>query len=389
MNKPKIVSATLAVIILFSMSACGKQENVIHTMNEVEDTCTTISITALGDNLMHMPVVNSGKKPDGSYDYSQIFRLLQPEIKESDIAVIGQETVFGGAEFGYTGYPSFNSPEDVGVSLANQGFDVVLHASNHVLDKGTKGVENTLNFWKKYPKISVLGIHDSFDSQNKVTIREVKGVKIALLNYTYGTNGINLPNEKSYLVDYIDTSKMEKDIALARENSDFIICFMHWGTEYSSKPDDMQKSLCKKMCEWGVDLVIGAHPHVIQPVEWIKSDNENEMLVFYSLGNFVSRQLEVKNLLGGMAEVTLKYDGNSVSISDYSFVPIVTHYNTEYNVFTVYPLSEYTDDVAIGHGVAYHDGGVSVERFEKYLYDTFEGYDLSHIKHPNHSDAFL
>lgn len=361
------------------VSGCGANETMQQTVAEKNPAAEEISIFALGDNLLHMPVVNSGKQADGTYDYSRIFNKLQPRIKDADIAVIGQETVFGGKELGYSGYPLFNSPSDMGKTLVNEGFDVVLHASNHILDKRAEGVENTLKFWKDYPQVTVLGINESEMDKNTIDIVNVKGARLALLNYTYGTNGITLAADKQYLVNLIDEEKIQSDARYAEDNADFTIAFMHWGTEYSIKPDDFQKTLAEKMCKWGVDLIIGSHPHVIEPVEWIACENGNEMLVFYSLGNFVSRQLEARNLLGGAAEVRLKYDGEKVHISDYSFMPIVTHYNSEYTQFDVYPLKAYSNSTAAAHGVAPHDGAVSVERFRSMVEETFEGYDATVI----------
>ena len=200
-----------------------------------------ISIITVGDNLLHMPVVNSGKKSDGTYDYAHIFAKLQPRFKEADIAVIGQESVFGGEKYGYSGYPLFNSPSDMGKSIVNEGFDVVLHASNHVLDKWAEGVENTLAFWKDYPEITVLGINESIEQKNKVNIKEIKGAKIAMLNYTYGANGFQPPKGKEYLINFIDRDKIKSDLLYAEQNADFTVAFMHWGTEYSTKPDDFQE----------------------------------------------------------------------------------------------------------------------------------------------------
>ncbi len=365
----------IILILILTFSGCDRQNEEQSVSTEKKSINETISIVAVGDNLLHMPVVNSGKKTDGSYDYSHIFEKLQPTFKNADLAVIGQETVFGGEHLGYSGYPLFNSPSDMGKTLANEGFDIVLHASNHVVDKWAEGIENTLNFWEGYPQVTVLGINKSEEDKQKVDILDVKGARLAVLNYTYGTNGLSVPSDKSYLVSYIDEEQIKKDVAFAESNSDFTIAFMHWGTEYSFRPDDSQKELCEKMCDWGVDLIIGSHPHVIEPVEWYTSKGGHQMLVYYSLGNYVSRQLEAKNLLGGLANVELKYNGERVYIHDYSFMPIITHYNTAFSDFAVYPLKAYTDALAQGHGVAAKDGAVSVERFRKIVDYVFEGYD--------------
>lgn len=368
------------VLIILLINSCAKGDNKEASVEEEQVVISEdISIFALGDNLLHMPVVNSGKKSDGTYNYAHLFKNFQPEIKEADFAVIGQESVFGGEKFGYSGYPLFNSPSDMGVSLVEEGFDIVLHASNHVLDKWAEGIENTLEFWKGYPEVEVLGINESEEAKNEVCIKEVKGAKLAFLNYTYGTNGLKLPAGKEYLVNYIDEEKIEKDVTIAETNADFTVAFMHWGTEYSIKPDEFQKDLAEKMCQWGVDLIIGSHPHVIEPLEWVKSENGNKMLCYYSLGNYVSRQLEARNLLGAIADVTLHFDGEKVAISDYAYIPIVTHYDTNYANFSVQRLSEYSDATAKGHGVTSRDGAVSVERWTKMVEETFEGYDMAKV----------
>ena len=344
MKYSRVAKFIFIFILGFSVlfSGCCHKPSEDASVDFVVEKNETISILAAGDILLHMPVINSGKKDDGSYDFSPIFEKLRPEIRNADIAAIGQETVFGGNEMGYSGYPLFNSPSDMGKTLVNEGFDVVLHASNHVLDKLGKGVENTLDFWRDYPQIAVLGINESEMDKNTIDIIEEKGAKIALLNYTYGTNGIPLPEGKEYLVNLIDEDKINSDCRYAEDNADFTIAFMHWGTEYASYPDDFQKNLAQKMCDWGVDLIIGSHPHVIQPVEWIQSENGNRMLVYYSLGNFVSRQKEARNLLGALAKVNLLYDGESVGISEYYFVPIVTHYNKTYTtIFQIVYIAFY------------------------------------------------
>lgn len=188
MKKLKLFPVLLC--LLLSLTACntdtpasGEAENEASTPKT-----QTVSMVVLGDNLMHMPVVNDGKKADGSYDYSEIFSQLTEDIKSADIAVIGQETVLGGEDLGLSGYPLFNSPYGVGESLVKEGFDVVLHASNHIMDRNIKGIENTLLFWEKYPDITVLGINKSKQEQETVKIIERGGITFALLNYTYSTN---------------------------------------------------------------------------------------------------------------------------------------------------------------------------------------------------------
>ncbi len=377
----KYIILLLVFSLILSFSGCTKEESVVPAVAQPEPIDETITLVTVGDNLLHMPVIRSGLKSDGSYEFSHIFQKLQPVFEYADIAVIGQETVFAGEKYGYSGYPLFNSPSDMGKTLVDEGFDIILHASNHVLDKWADGVENTLKFWDNYPDITVLGINKNEEAKNEVNIIERKGTKIAVLNYTYGTNGLKAPADKKYLVNYIDEDKIKSDADFSEINADFTVAFMHWGTEYATKPDAFQKDLCQKMCNWGVDLIIGSHPHVIQPVEWYESeDNSNKMLVYYSLGNFVSRQLEARNLLGALADVTLKYDGKNVYIDEYKFVPIVTHYNTSFTDFDVYRLSDYNNNLAKLHGINGYDGAVSVERWKNMVKDVFNGYDLTCVQ---------
>jgi len=381
----KIYSLIMIMLLVFSLFGCsipvGREDASIPTSAKPEELSEPeiISVFALGDNLLHMPVVDSCKQADGSYDFSNIYENLQPEIKNADLAVIGQETVFAGEEYGYSGYPLFNSPSDAGRTMVKEGFDVVLHASNHALDKWDVGIENTLDFWEAYPEVTVLGFNRTEPEQKIPRIINVKGAEIALLNYTYGTNGFTPPAGKEHIVNYIEPEKIQHDAEFAEKNADFTIAFMHWGTEDSTSASDSQVSLAMDMCRWGVDLIIGAHPHVIEPMEWIADKNGNKTLVYYSLGNFVSRQLEATNIMGAIADVKLIVEDGKVSVHDYSFVPIVTHYESDYSRFDVYKLKDYNDELAKRHGITPHDGAVSVERWKNIVTEIFEGYDMSKV----------
>lgn len=322
-----------------------------------------VSLVMVGDNLLHMSLVRNGENPDGSMNFDSLYEELLPYFQDADLSVIVQETVLGGKELGYSGYPLFNSPQEVGDSIAKAGLDIVLHATNHTLDKGAKGVENTLEFWKKYPDITVLGINESFDEQNSITYIEKNGIKFALLNYTDSTNGIPRPSGKEYLVNTVDEEKIKNDLTIAEENAEFTIVFMHWGTEYALSENHFQQKLATMMCEYGADLIMGSHPHVLEPVKWIETENGNKALVYYSLGNYVSRQKEVNNLLGGLATVKIRReDTDNVYIEESSLMPIVTHYNVNSRGFRVYPLKKYTDELASTHGVNLYDGKLTVER---------------------------
>lgn len=345
------------------------ESSVVSNIQEVIEQESSVSLVMVGDNLIHTPIIRHGEQEDGNYNFDSLYEEMTPYFKDADISVIVQETVLGGSDLGYSGYPLFNTPQAVGDSIVNAGFDVILHATNHTLDKGAKGVENTLNYWNSHPEITVLGINESFEKQNSITYYEKNGIKFALLNYTDSTNGIPLPNGKEYLVNTVDEEKIISDLTVAENNADFTIVFMHWGVEYNLTESQLQTNLATLMCENGADLIMGSHPHVIQPVKWIESENGNKTLVFYSLGNYVSRQKEANNLLGLMASVKIcrKSDGFTY-IEESSVMPTVTHYNVNSRGFRVYPLKDYTDELASKHGVSQYDGRVSVERFK----NTFE-----------------
>jgi poly-gamma-glutamate capsule biosynthesis protein CapA/YwtB (metallophosphatase superfamily) len=319
-----------------------------------EASASRLTLLAVGDNLIHIEVVRSGKQADSSYNYDHLYSRLKEEITAADLAVVNQETILGGEDFPYSGYPNFNSPTQIGDALVDAGFDIVLHATNHTMDMGLKGVENTLAYWKTYPGITVLGINETEEASRQIPIIEKNGIKLALLNYTYSLNGYSLPKKKPYLVNILDKKKMAEDLALAEAQADFTIVFPHWGSEYVYTPTSMQKELTKFYYEHGVDLVIGAHPHVIEPVEWIESDGEHRMLVYYSLGNFMSYQKEAPRMLGAMAKVTITKDGSGTYISEAGITPLVTHYENGPADFHygIYKLADYTPQLARIHGVS-------------------------------------
>lgn len=321
-------------------------------------TPKTVSLLAVGDDLVHGSTLNGGRQEDGTYDFNGFYAHLKGEISAADLAIINQETILGGSEFEYSGYPRFNTPDAMGDAIVAAGFDIVLHATNHTMDKGAKGVENCMNYWKtEHPEITVLGIHESADAQREITVVEKNGIRIAMLNYTYSLNGIDLPAGKRYLVTLLAKSNSEfirTQIRQAKELSDFVIVFPHWGTEYKYEPDSSQTYWTKLFAEEGVDLVIGAHPHVLEPVEWVERPDGEQMLVFYSLGNFISGQIEAPRILGGIAEVVLTEDENGkIRITDCAVIPTLTHYSVKVNdgTYTVYRLSDYTEELAALHGI--------------------------------------
>lgn len=330
-----------------------------------------VSISMVGDVLMHNPTLKSGLQEDGSYNYDHLFKNVKKHMENTDISLANQEVILGGTDLGISSYPAFNAPQELGDSLVQSGFNTILHATNHTLDKGEKGVDSALTYWKeKHPETTVLGIHESQEDRDQIYIFEKKGFKIAILNYTYGVNGNRIPEDRPYIVDLMDKSQMEKDIQKANELADYVIVCPHWGTEYVFESTDEQKEWTDFFLKQGVDLVIGTHPHVIEPVEWVE-DGENKMLVFYSLGNFVSCQDKWYRMLGAMANVKLLKDADgNVTVTEYGVEPLVTHIagKTEY---TTYYLKDYTEELAKKNKIRNVDSSFSVEKLKELSKEVF------------------
>ena len=269
-------------------------------------------IFMVGDALIHWGVYNDAKQNDGSYDFKSMLEAIKPISSKYDLAYYNQETILGGASLGYSSYPRFNSPQEVGDAFVDAGFNMVSLATNHTMDKGEAGVINSVEYWKKQSGVAASGqwISEEEREASIATIYEVNNIKYAFISYTIWNNGLLTPIGKSYLNNEYSPEKAAADISKVRNSVDFVIVAMHWGTEYSFKVDAKQEEIANYLSELGVDLIIGAHPHVIQTAEYI---NDGKTFVIYSLGNFISDQDDVDNFTGLAFEVTLK---KNVDIED-------------------------------------------------------------------------
>ncbi|MDY0234917.1 MAG: CapA family protein [Gudongella sp.] len=251
---------------------------------------TELEILAVGDIMFHIPQINGARLSDGRFDFNPSFKYIKPYIEVADIAIANLETVIGGNEKGFKGFPRFNSPVESLDALKTAGFDVLVTANNHALDGGKNGIINTIN---EIEKRDLNHIGTSKEDRKPFIIVEKEKVKIALLSYTYGLNGLDslLNNEdKSRMINLIDIETIQKDIAmLNNEDVDFTIAYIHWGNEYNREPSDSQKKLASSLAGLGVDLILGSHPHVIQTSENIKSETGSSYVI-YSMGNFISNQ---------------------------------------------------------------------------------------------------
>ena len=340
-----------------------KAENDSNIDENTGTDTTVVDIIMVGDILLHTPIEECSELENGEYDYTPIFEDMSEEISKADLALVNEEVIIGGKDLGVSGYPAFNASFELSDALEAAGFDVICHATNHALDKGKKGIINTLENWDKHPNVDVIGIYDSEAEAENIYITEVEGIKLAILNYTYGTNGIAVPEDMPYCVNLLEETKLIEDIKKAEALADFTIVCPHWGTEYRLEPDSMQNKWTKLFYENGVDLVLGTHPHVIEPYE-MYGDGDRQMLVYYSLGNFVNwtsgtGEGVANRMLGGMAKVSLSksVETGEVSISDYGVEAIVCHLENDEGTrnVAVVPLREYDMEKSLKNAIRLQD----------------------------------
>ena len=265
----------------------------------------SVRLFMVGDALIHDSLYRDAKLADGSYDFRPMLEYIKPISSKYDLAYYNQETVLGGPELGYSNYPRFNSPYEVGDGFLDAGFNVVSLATNHTMDKGEAGVLNSVNYWKsKGDAVAYSGQWSSFEDRLEQTskIYEKNGITYAFLSYTTWTNGLETPAGKEYLNNVYSPEKAAEDIARVRDKADVIIVAMHWGIEYSLGVSANQEEIANYLSSLGVQIIIGAHPHVVEPVEYI---NDGKTFVIYSLGNICSDQEGNERLTGLMMELTI------------------------------------------------------------------------------------
>ena len=320
-----------------------------------------VSFVAVGDNLIHQELIDSGVQPDGVRDYRAFYKNTKMYIQSADIASINQETILGGDVAPLSGFPKFNSPQEIADAVSDTGFDIMTLATNHCMDVGIEGVTSALNFLKtKHPEMKILGLYQSEEENRTITYIEKNSIKIAVLNYTYRpetSQNPARPESNPWLFTNLnERERIERDVNEARKNADIIIAYPHWGQEYNMTVTSYMKKCTNMFSELGVDIVIGTHPHVIAPVEWVTNKQTGKkMLVYYSLGNYVSFQdTSTPKMLEGMAQFTLKKKDGKVTIVNPKFMPMVnylTRREGEERLFdiTVYPLKDYTEEMAKKH----------------------------------------
>lgn len=326
---------------------------------EVKEEVYKTSVITAGDNLIHSSIYKDANENTGGngYDFKPMYELIKPIVSNYDIAYYNQETILGGTLLGLSDYPTFNSPQEVGDAMIDAGFNLVSLATNHTIDSGEDAVLASREYWNSKKDVLAVGSYSSTDERNEVQVRESNGISYTLLNYTYGTNGIPVPSGKEYLVNVWPTDldlnnpdtdneyqaykkTVEEDIKRVRDKVDVLMVAMHWGVEYTDEPTEYEKDMAEFLASLDVDIIIGTHPHVIQPVTWI-----DDTLVIYSLGNLISAQYQDENynkMVGLMTSFditkTEKGDDVEVKVDNVNNELIYTYYRG-YRKFKVVPFS--------------------------------------------------
>lgn len=299
----------------------------------------TLTIGAIGDILIHSPVYQSAQTVSG-YNFRPMLEAVKPYLQQPDILTANQESLWGGKKLGLSGYPMFNSPQEIGEAVKDAGVDIVSTANNHSLDRHEAGQTAALTYMDRIG-MKHAGTYLNAEDAAKTEITTIRGIRIAWLSYTYGTNGVPIPENKGYLVNLIDRDKMSRDIRRAKEEADLVVVSIHWGTEYQLLPNGEQKSIAQFAVNEGADILFGAHPHVLQPMEWLTSEDGHRALVIYSLGNFLSGQIGEKRQIGGVATVQVtkrtRNGRSSIALSEPSFLPTYVARNHD---FKVVPLKD-------------------------------------------------
>ncbi|CAG9606410.1 CapA family protein [Pseudoneobacillus rhizosphaerae] len=306
-----------------------------------KEMTTQLSLGAIGDILIHDWVYEDALSSSG-YDFKPMFKHVKGKLQKPDLLIANQETVLGGVEMGLTSYPTFNSPQEVGDALIDAGVDIVSTANNHSLDKGEKGILRSIEYYEKVG-LPYVGFFKDKEDQEKLRILHKNGVKLAFLSYSYGTNGIPVPKGKDFLVNLIDQEKMKTEIHKAKALADVVVMSIHWGNEYQRIPTEEQQLLGQFLVDEGVDIIFGHHPHVLQPMQMVKTKDQRNAFIVYSLGNFISGQMRDYKDIGGLAtiKITKKVspNGTDIELSNPEFSPTYVS-NKHLTQYRVVPLQE-------------------------------------------------
>ena len=351
-----VVLFSLVFVYFLTKSSPKKEkeegnDKVQEVKKEEKEQDYQLSMVMVGDNLIHSSIYKDASDGKGGYDFRKMYELVKPIVQKYDIAYYNQETVLGGKELGISDYPTFNSPQEVGDAMIDAGFNLVSLASNHTMDSGEQAILASRAYWDSKSDVLAVGSYSSAEDRAKERIVTKNNIRYTMLNYTYGTNGIRVPSGKEYLVNVWpvtgnnpDTDKayqdyknqVKKDIEQVRDKVDLLIVAMHWGVEYQDMPNRYQEDMASYLSSLGVNIIIGTHPHVIQPVTWI-----NQTLVIYSLGNFLSAHevVNLSNRVGLMSMVDIYKENDKIILKNLHNELLYTYYTSSYQDFEIIPFS--------------------------------------------------
>lgn len=394
MYKRRVAAALLLLCVLFASAACGTKaaQPAFSSASSApgpapaEPQYAVVRLMAVGDNLIHNVIYNQARQRGSAeleYDFSYVYENVKPIIQKADVAFINQETVLAGKYFEPSNYPRFCTPTEMGDCLLDVGFNVFNHANNHMLDKGRKGIAATLEYWDTQADkdICVCGMYKDEADLYTCHYIEKNGVKIGFFGFTEHTNGLPAPPDMTERVVYASQEDViKRAIEVMKAECDVVAVSAHWGDEnYSERTvtalTKLEKELSQKLADWGADLIIGTHPHVIQPMKWLDRADGGRTFCIYSLGNFVSAMNGPCNMLGGLVDLDISKNLSTgeVRIGNICYVPIVTHYDRGMSNLRLYPLSEYTDQLAAAHGCkAKTYSGFSLGYLNKVVTDNIE-----------------
>ena len=353
MKKRRLKKTPLVILLCIVLCCCfvmakstnkskkSSDNNIVEKKEKkVSSNKKSMSLVMVGDVLTHDSVLADALKEDGSYDFTSMFTYIKPMIKDYDLKYVNEESIIGGPSFKYSGYPTFNAPDIIGDNLIDTGFNVVGLANNHAYDKGETGILYSNKYWGGKDVIAS-GTYSSHEDRDNIKVYEKNGIKYAFLAYTTSLNGYTLSSDKSYLVNVYSDELVKDDINKIKDKVDVIIVAMHWGDEYTNTPTNSEVTIAKYLSDLGVDLIIGTHPHVVQPIEYV-----GETLVIYSLGNFISNQLVLglNPAIGLMVGVDITVDGTNTKVS-IKEKELLYSYSDNSTKFKVIPFSKMSDDI--------------------------------------------
>lgn len=340
--------------------------------SEPEPEPSVVRLKSAGDNLIHNSIYEqaAARAENGGYDFAYAYENIAGIVADADISTLNQETVIA-PDYEPSTYPCFNSPPELAETMTSIGFDVFNAANNHVLDKGEKGLINCLTFWQEnYPDYPVTGAYLNKEDFDDLRLMEKNGLTFAFLGATELTNGLSLPaGSEVVLMESTDEAMLKARVESAREKADVVLINIHWGNEYTHTPTDRQRDLAQKLADWGADVIIGHHPHVLQPVEMLTAADGRKVLTVFSLGNFISAQDRPARMVGGILDYTIRREtpDSPIEITDVAFIPTVTHYDAGFRNNRLYPLTAYTAELAQSHGVRGNNPEFSLDYIHKLL----------------------